>query len=60
VLWEQVEKIAENTWKASGLTDNYLRVDSEVNKDCWNSFSKIKIISLTSHGVRGRIIPIEQ
>jgi len=55
VLWEKVESLSENTWQASGLTDNYLRVDSEITENLWNRFSRIKIRGITPDGVMGDI-----
>ncbi|MFV1949886.1 MAG: MiaB/RimO family radical SAM methylthiotransferase [Anaerolineales bacterium] len=55
VLWEKVESLSENTWQASGLTDNYLRVDSEITENLWNRFSRIKIRGITPEGVKGDI-----
>ena len=56
VLWEQVEVISENSWQASGLTDNYLRVDSLMNENIWNEFSRIKITGITPGSVTVDII----
>lgn len=55
VLWEKVESISDNIWQASGLTDNYLRVDSEITENLWNRFSRIKIRGIIPEGVMGDI-----
>jgi threonylcarbamoyladenosine tRNA methylthiotransferase MtaB len=55
VLWEKVESLSENTWQASGLTDNYLRVDAELTENLWNRFSRIKVRGITPEGVKGDI-----
>lgn len=55
VLWEKVEQLSDHTWQASGLTDNYLRVDSEITENLWNRFSRIKISGITPKGVKGDI-----
>ena len=52
VLWEQVDEI---TQKAIGLTDNYLRVETQASQAVGNTFSRTKITELTQEGVLGEI-----
>jgi len=55
-LWEQVEKGEDGSWKATGLTDNYLRIEAAASEDAWNTFSTVRIIGTTPNGVTGEII----
>lgn len=55
-LWEQVEEGEDGSWKATGLTDNYLRIEAAASEDVWNTFSTVRIIGTTSKGVTGEII----
>jgi threonylcarbamoyladenosine tRNA methylthiotransferase MtaB len=56
VLWEQfLEKDAEGG-RLIGLTDNYLRVESDGPGDLWNQFSTVRIDDLIPGGLRGTII----
>jgi threonylcarbamoyladenosine tRNA methylthiotransferase MtaB len=56
VLWERVEEANNNSWKAYGLTDNYLRVEANANPDCWNTISSVRLIGLTAKGLMGELI----
>lgn len=51
-LWEQIE---EDSNIATGLTDNYLRVEAEALPEIWNTFSRVKIQEITKDGVFGMI-----
>jgi len=55
-LWEQVETIEDNNHKATGLTDNYLRVEASAHPDVWNSFSAVRITGISPQGVWGEIV----
>ncbi len=46
VLWESSQPKEKGTWTLNGLTDNYIRVIAQADKDMWN---KISIVSLKSH-----------
>jgi len=59
VLWEHAEQVGENTWQVSGLTDNYLRVDSLTTEQVWNQFTQVRVSGLTTAGVRGKILSHE-
>ncbi len=54
-LWEQVEKGEDGSWKATGLTDNYLRTEAAASEDIWNTFSTVRITGTTAKGVTGEI-----
>jgi threonylcarbamoyladenosine tRNA methylthiotransferase MtaB len=60
VLWEQSKSLNDGTWQTTGLTDNYLKVISNNPGNLWNTFSKVRISSLTPDGVQGEIIPLEK
>lgn len=55
-LWEQVKEGEDGSWKATGLTDNYLRIEAAASEDVWNTFSTVRIIGTTPKGVTGEII----
>ena len=55
-LWEQVETLEDNNHKATGLTDNYLRVEASAYPDVWNSFSTVRITGISPRGVWGEIV----
>ncbi|NOQ39639.1 MAG: MiaB/RimO family radical SAM methylthiotransferase [Anaerolineales bacterium] len=55
-LWEQVETLEDNNHKATGLTDNYLRVEASAYPDVWNSFSAVRITGINPRGVWGEIV----
>jgi threonylcarbamoyladenosine tRNA methylthiotransferase MtaB len=56
VLWEQVLESETGCGKLTGLTDNYLRVETEGPADLWNQFSRVRIDELIPGGVRGTIL----
>lgn len=43
VLWESAEKQADDAWRLSGLTDNYLRVFAGATQDLWNHMTLVLI-----------------
>ncbi len=43
VLWESLRSIEQNSIKMSGLTDNYLRVNTLTPEPLWNQISLVKI-----------------
>ncbi len=56
VLWEKVEKGSDGSWKAVGLTGNYLRVTAIASPEIWNTISTVRILSINDDGIRGKII----
>ena len=56
VLWERVEETKDGSWKAFGLTDNYLRVEVDASPELWNTISNVKLIGLTPKGLYGELI----
>jgi threonylcarbamoyladenosine tRNA methylthiotransferase MtaB len=55
-LWEQVEHLGDGSWKAVGLTDNYLRVEATGSESLWNTFSTIRVTGITPKGISGKIL----
>lgn len=43
VLWESGDQLDGERWRLSGLTDNYIRVYCESNKDLWNQVSLVEL-----------------
>ena len=56
VLWERVKETKDGSWKAFGLTDNYLRVEVDASPELWNTISNVKLIGLTPKGLYGELI----
>ena len=43
VLWESSQKIGEENWNLSGLTDNYIRVYTTTSDDLWNQITQVHL-----------------
>ncbi|MFL7814177.1 MAG: tRNA (N(6)-L-threonylcarbamoyladenosine(37)-C(2))-methylthiotransferase MtaB [Anaerolineales bacterium] len=56
VLWEQVDHGDDKSWKGTGLSDNYLKVEADLPVDLWNQFSRIRVSKLTPGGVIGELV----
>jgi threonylcarbamoyladenosine tRNA methylthiotransferase MtaB len=48
VLWESSEEMAEGSFQLSGLTDNYIRVFAQCNRDLWNEISDVNLLETHS------------
>ena len=55
VLWESVKGGEKGLWQVGGLTDNYLRVQAEVNQPIQNQITKTKLLELNGRGIRGEV-----
>ena len=55
VLWEKARRI-DGVWRLEGLTDNYLRVEAEGNKNLRNTLSKVKLLNLSGKIINGEIV----
>ena len=55
VLWESSEKIGNEEWRLSGLTDNYIRVEAVSTAPIWNQFSTVELVRSTEDGLFGKI-----
>jgi threonylcarbamoyladenosine tRNA methylthiotransferase MtaB len=52
-LWERSEKAGPKSWRMSGWSDNYLRIQSYVDKDSWNHLCRVKIKSVDKEHLIG-------
>ena len=55
VLWENVEQIGDNNWQHTGLTDNYLRVQTHNPEPLWNRITPTRLTATHLAGLYGRI-----
>ncbi len=55
VLWESEEATDSLSFLSAGLTDNYLRVETESPVSLWNQFQPAKLVALSPKGLRGQI-----
>lgn len=53
VLWESEEATSLQSFRAVGLTDNYLRVEAESSVSLWNRFEPAKLVEISPRGLRG-------
>jgi threonylcarbamoyladenosine tRNA methylthiotransferase MtaB len=43
VLWEISDPIHDGSWSLSGLTENYIRVYAEANRNLWNTITPVRL-----------------
>jgi len=55
VLWER-SKIAGKVWQLSGLSENYLKINTSSEEDMYNQISQVKITSVNGEYITGRIV----
>jgi tRNA A37 methylthiotransferase MiaB len=55
VLWESAVKNPDGSFLLSGLTDNYLRVRSNNERDLWNRISWVHMLALLREDMIGVI-----
>ncbi len=55
-LWETAKKLDKSGWEVSGLTDNYLRINSIVARNMLNTLSPVRIIKVGAGGIRASVI----
>jgi len=55
VLWEKVS-VLEDGYLLEGLSDNYIKVETNHTSDLYNHISTVKIIKITDNAAVGRII----
>jgi threonylcarbamoyladenosine tRNA methylthiotransferase MtaB len=53
VLWEAAEDSNDAGWLMSGLTDNYLRVNTLAQRDLWNQITPVTLTALDKDGLTG-------
>ncbi len=56
VLWESTDSFSQNGWKLHGLTDNYLRVETNAPRRLWNEITTVRVDQTTDTGVFGTIL----
>ena len=56
VLWEKTEKLGNGDFLLSGLTGNYLRVNTIANEDLQNTISNVNIMEIKETYLFGKII----
>jgi len=56
VLWESTDTFSRDGWKLHGLTDNYLRVETNAPRRLWNEISTVRVDQATNTGVLGTIL----
>ncbi len=50
VLWIRSQRMNEQQWGVSGLTDNYIRVHTSSSMDLWNQLTPVRLVSLAEQG----------
>ena len=55
-LWETAKKLDKSGWEVSGLTDNYLRINSIVARNMLNTLSTVRIITVGKGGIQASVI----
>lgn len=58
VLWESIEPNGDETWNLTGLTDNYLRVQSAASQPIWNQITPAQLIGIENNTLLGKITQI--
>jgi len=56
VLWENARAQQDGRWILGGLTDNYLRVETNARVRLWNEFSQVRLKAQTGDGLMGEIV----
>ena len=55
VLWESVTAMDSKSWHLSGLTDNYLRVNTHAPRQLWNQITPVHLTGIGDNGLVGEI-----
>ena len=55
-LWERSEKLNNNTYKFSGLSENYIPIEALSSTDLYNQISNVEIQNIIQNRVCGKII----
>ena len=56
VLWETATLQDTDSWRVSGLTDNYLRVVAKAPQRMWNQITAVQLTGLRDGGMVGKIV----
>jgi len=59
VLWEGSGKPTGSGWLLHGLSDHYMKVESEAATNRWNLIDRVKIEGVKGNGLSGRIENLE-
>lgn len=57
VLWEISQEQEAGIWRLEGLTGNYLRVAALSKLPRWNRIDRVRLESVSEHGLDGAILP---
>ena len=55
VLWESATALGPDEWLLSGLTDNYLRVETVAHERLWNQVAMVKLVELVDMRIKGEL-----
>jgi threonylcarbamoyladenosine tRNA methylthiotransferase MtaB len=55
VLWERMNKDGKGNWALTGLTDNYLRVNTQTTQPVWNYITPTILIAVKRNTLEGEI-----
>lgn len=55
VLWESVTAMDSESWHLRGLTDNYLRVNTNASRHLWNQITPVHLTGIGDNGLVGEI-----
>jgi threonylcarbamoyladenosine tRNA methylthiotransferase MtaB len=55
VLWESATALGPDEWQLSGLTDNYLRVETVAQERLWNQVAMVKLVELVDKRIMGEL-----
>ncbi len=56
VLWESASAFGPGGWDLSGLTDNYLRVNTRAPGQLWNQVTPVRLTALDHGRLKGEIV----
>jgi threonylcarbamoyladenosine tRNA methylthiotransferase MtaB len=56
VLWESANALGPDGWQISGLTDNYLRINTTTSLHIWNQITPVRVTRQTEKGIEGQIV----
>jgi threonylcarbamoyladenosine tRNA methylthiotransferase MtaB len=56
VLWESAVALGPHEWHMSGLTDNYLRVNTHAPRHLWNQITPVLLTGIESGQMSGKVL----
>jgi threonylcarbamoyladenosine tRNA methylthiotransferase MtaB len=56
VLWESAAVLGPQSWRLSGLTDNYLRVHTQAPRHLWNQITPVQLTAIRGDEMIGNLI----